>query len=163
MVRILFVCMGNICRSPAAEGVFRNRIEARGLGDRVECDSAGTIHFHAGERADPRMREAAQRRGHDLTSVARGFDESDFDRFDWIVTMDEPNFRDIRKRARGPADAAKIRRFADHVSLKGVKEVPDPYYGGGDGFTRVLDILEDGCDSLLDWVIERHGLSGRTA
>ncbi|MFP4351550.1 MAG: low molecular weight protein-tyrosine-phosphatase [Puniceicoccaceae bacterium] len=163
MVRILFVCMGNICRSPAAEGVFRSRIEARGLGDRVECDSAGTIHFHAGERADPRMRAAAARRGYDLASVARGFEVEDFDRFDWIVTMDEPIFRDIRRRARGPADAAKIMRFTGHVSLKGVREVPDPYYGGADGFARVLDILEDGCDSLLDWVIERHGLSGTTA
>lgn len=163
MTRVLFVCMGNICRSPAAEGVFRQVVAERKMQDRVSVDSAGTIDYHSGEPADGRMRGAAERRGYRLESVARGFRREDFERFDWIVTMDDANHRDILGQARTDAERAKIRRFTDWVELPGVREVPDPYYGGASGFDRVLDILEDGCGRLLDWIVEFDGTAGKTS
>lgn len=159
MVRILFVCMGNICRSPAAEGVFRNLVEARGFRDAITIDSAGTIDFHAGEPSDERMRRAAQKRGLHLQSIARGIDRADFDRFDWIVTMDDENFRNVAAAAPDANARRKVRRFTDWVSLPDVREVPDPYYGGVSGFDHVLDLLEDGSGRLLDWIVTEHGLA----
>ncbi len=163
MVRILFVCMGNICRSPAAEGVFRNLIEEKGYGDAVTVDSAGTIDFHAGAPADERMRRTACRRGLNLQSIARGIERDDFQRFDWIITMDEANYRNVTAIAPDTRSKEKVRRFTEWVSLPGIKEVPDPYYGGPSGFDHVLDILENGCGALLDWMEKNHGLARSTA
>lgn len=159
MVRILFVCMGNICRSPAAEGVFRKLVRAKGLCGAIEIDSAGTIDYHAGQPSDERMRRAANRRGFRLESIARGIEREDFPRFDWIVTMDEANYANVLRLAPSEGDRRKVRRFTDWVDMEGIDEVPDPYYGGSSGFDHVLDILEDGCENLLDWMVEAHGFS----
>jgi len=156
MIRVLFVCMGNICRSPAAEGIFQETIRSAGLEKQVSCDSAGTLDFHTGERADARMRRAARKRGYELTSRARGFRREDFDRFDWIVTMDDENYQTIMALAPNEEAGNKVRRFCDWVDIRGVSEVPDPYYGGDHGFERVLDLLENGSDSLLNWIISRN-------
>jgi protein-tyrosine phosphatase len=149
--RVLFVCMGNICRSPAAEGVFRSFVERAGLSAHWEIASAGTIGMHAGELPDSRMRAAAERRGYLLRSRARRIEREDFSRFDLIVTMDEDNRRNVLALADNESGRARVRRFVDfcrkHPDADGV---PDPYYGGAAGFERVLDLLEDGCEGLLN-------------
>ena len=143
--------MGNICRSPAAEGVFRSLAERAGRSAHWEIASAGTIGMHAGESPDPRMRAAAARRGYALRSRARRIEREDFSRFDLIVTMDEDNRRNVLALAACQDERARVRRFVEfcrkHVEAS---SVPDPYYGGADGFERVLDLLEDGCAGLLE-------------
>ncbi|WP_221031536.1 low molecular weight protein-tyrosine-phosphatase [Actomonas aquatica] len=150
-LRILFVCMGNICRSPAGEGVLIRVVAEAGLADRISIDSAGTIGMHAGERADARMRRAAAQRGYDLTSRARQFTADDFADFDLILTMDEDNRRNVLALAATAADRAKVRAFCSFCSEHDETEVPDPYYGGPQGFEHVLDLLEDGCAGVLAW------------
>ena len=148
-VRILFVCMGNICRSPAAENVMRSMIEDQGDA-RFELDSAGTIDLHTGNPPDSRMVEAAARRGITLTGRARQVHSGDFERFDWIFAMDQDNYRDlldVRSKSRNPS--ARLVKFCDYSENYEVDDVPDPYYGGNEGFEYVLDILEDGCAALL--------------
>lgn len=145
MKRILFVCMGNICRSPAAEGVFLHQLNAAGMSKRVEVDSAGTTNYHQGEPADKRMRAAAANRGYVLESLARGVVEEDFDHFDLIVAMDEANLADLL-RSGGSAEAVL---FSEYLGDEWPREVPDPYYGGDAGFEQVLDMLEAGCGPLL--------------
>jgi len=153
--RVLFVCLGNICRSPAAEGVFRLQLSQAGLADRVLVDSAGTGGWHVGKRADPRMRAAATRRGLELTSRARQLEPNDLNRFDRILTMDDDNLAAVqamaaRATAAGVAQRAVVEpllRYSRHYSLR---EVPDPYYGGEKGFEQVLDLLDDACAGLLE-------------
>ncbi|CAN7022241.1 hypothetical protein BRARA_F02003 [Brassica rapa] len=156
---VLFVCLGNICRSPAAEGVFRDIVKKRGLDSKFIIDSAGTIDYHEGNMADPRMRSAAKRRGVEITSLSRPIKASDFREFDLILAMDEQNKEDILKaynvwKARGnfPPDAAdkKVKLMCSYCKKHNDKVVPDPYYGGAQGFEKVLDLLEDACESLLD-------------
>jgi len=155
MVRVLFVCMGNICRSPTAAGVFRALVEREGLADRVVVDSAGTHAYHAGEGADRRALRTAANRGVDLSEhVARGVRGTDFEAFDFILAMDRDNLAELV--ARAPAAARpRIRLFMDYAEpqpLGGgrvVAEVPDPYYGGPDGFDRVLDLIEAASAGLL--------------
>jgi protein-tyrosine phosphatase len=146
-IAVLFVCMGNICRSPTAEGVFRKLIETAGREAEFEVDSAGTIGYHQGQRADPRMRAAAETRGYALDSLARRIEQDDFDRFDLIVTMDEDNYRDVDQM--NPESRARVVRMCDYCEEHEVSEVPDPYYGGERGFHTVIDILEDSCGNLL--------------
>ena len=148
MKRVLFVCMGNICRSPAAEGVFRKMVAGAGLSDAFSIDSAGTIGYHAGHAADSRMRAAAAKRGYTLDSRARRIEQLDFEDFDVIVAMDDDNYRDIR--AMDPGQGARVVRMCEYGSRHGHDEVPDPYYGGASGFEDVLDILEDACAELLE-------------
>lgn len=148
MKKVLFVCMGNICRSPAAEGVFTRLVDDAGLAGDFDIDSAGTIGYHAGERADSRMRAAASRRGFRLDSRARRIEHRDFEDFDLIVAMDDDNYRDIR--AMDAGQGARVVRMCDYGSRHGHGEVPDPYYGGPAGFDTVLDILEDACSALLE-------------
>ena len=148
--RILFVCMGNICRSPAAEGIFQAKARAAGMDGTLFCDSAGTIGYHSGERADARMRAAAAGRGYDLASRARRVQPSDFDAFDLILAMDHVNLRDLEAMALkhpGKAQLGLMCRYATHHDDT---EVPDPYYGGEQGFEHVLDLLEDACGGLLE-------------
>ena len=146
MTRYLFVCLGNICRSPAAEGVASAMREQNGL--EIEIDSAGTSGYHQGERADARMRRAAAQRGFDLTSRSRQVVASDFDDFDHIVAMDRSNLADLQEMA--PPDCrASIRLFSEFCDDRWPTDVPDPYYGGDDGFDYVLDMLEDGMEKLL--------------
>ncbi|CAA7025666.1 unnamed protein product [Microthlaspi erraticum] len=155
---VLFVCLGNICRSPAAEGVFRDIVKKRGLDSKFNIDSAGTIDYHEGNMADPRMRSAAKRRGVEITSLSRPIKASDFREFDLILAMDEQNKEDILKaynvwKARGnfPPDAEKkVKLMCSYCKKHNDKFVPDPYYGGAQGFEKVLDLLEDACESLLD-------------
>lgn len=150
--KILFVCLGNICRSPAAEGVMKKL--SGGLP--IEIASAGTAGYHTGELPDPRMRSHARNRGYRLDSRARKFDErTDFEHFDLIIPMDKNNMRDIL--ALDPAGnyRHKVKMMTDFCTALNVDEVPDPYYEGPEGFEHVLDILEDGCRGLLQTL--RHG------
>lgn len=148
-VAVLFVCMGNICRSPTAEGVFRHRVEAAGLADRIEIDSAGTHGYHVGEQPDPRSMEFALKRGYDLSNQrARKVQASDFEKFDHVLAMDQHNLR-LLEAACPPEYRHKLGLFMQHASRSGALEVPDPYYGGGRGFDLVLDYIEDASDGLL--------------
>ncbi len=148
-LRVLFVCMGNICRSPAAEAIFREMTHRAGMADKVACDSAGIIGYHSGEKADPRMRKAAQSRGYSITGTARQISRSDLDRFDLILAMDRENLAGIRALDSAGDSKAKIRMFCEFCIQHTCEEVPDPYYGGARGFEHVLDLLEDGCSELL--------------
>ena len=153
--KLLFVCLGNICRSPAAEGVMRLLVKEAGLQERIHIDSAGTAGWHTGKRADERMRKAATARGLDLTSLARQVMPQDLAEFDLILVMDEQNFRDIRAIDPQGAHQQKVRLFCEFCTEHDEKEVPDPYYGGAQGFEQVLDILEDGCAGVLRFIQAR--------
>lgn len=146
---VLFVCMGNICRSPSADGIFRDRLAKAGLSDLIEVDSAGTHSYHIGHAPDERTQAAAERRGYDLSALrARRVEASDFERFEWIVAMDNANVAELT--ARSPAAFRhKIVRLMDFARHHDATEVPDPYYGGAQGFETVLDYIEDGLDGLL--------------
>lgn len=151
MKNILFVCLGNICRSPAAEGVMTALVQRAGLAGEIRCDSAGTIGYHAGEPADHRMRHSAAQRGYELTSISRKVDpEVDFEKFDLIVAMDDENLRDLRAMDRDQIYAGKMHKMTDFCRRSKASYVPDPYYGGAQGFENVLDILEDACGGLLE-------------
>ncbi len=153
-VSVLFVCMGNICRSPTAEGVFRHFVQEAGLADRIKIDSAGTHAYHTGEPADRRASAAAERRGYSLADIrARRVQTEDFENFDYIVAMDRLNHVTLIDRA----DAEhhdKIRLFLDFSSAE-EDEVPDPYYGGAAGFDRVLDLVEEASRGLLETLSDR--------
>ncbi len=151
--RIRFVCLGNICRSQAAEGVFLHQLAAEGLEERFLVDSAGTGGWHVGKPADRRMRAAASRRGIELPSRARQLERADLTRFDRILTMDDANLAAVRSLARELGerpDLALIEPMLRHCRSFQAREVPDPYYGGADGFEQVLDLLEDACSGLLE-------------
>ncbi len=153
--RILFVCLGNICRSPAAEGLLRSMSEAQGHQDLFIIDSAGTYGGHAGDMPDYRMREAAASRGYRLTHRSRQITEDDMLTFDRIIVMDDNNLRDVERLAPTIESRDKIERFADLVEIiPDVHYVPDPYYEGRDGFYRVLNILEEGCQRIIDEAIK---------
>jgi protein-tyrosine phosphatase len=146
VTRILFVCLGNICRSPSAEGVMRRLVRERGLEAEIEIDSAGTGGWHVGSPPDARATEAARRRGTELAGSARRFDpQRDFERFDLILAMDAENRRDLLALAPDDEARRKVRMFRP-----GDLDVPDPYYGGDDGFEEVLDLVEDAAGELLD-------------
>ncbi len=151
-MRILFVCLGNICRSPMAEGVFRSELARRGLLERVEVDSAGTSDWHVGEPPDPRARRAAARRGHDISALrGRQATRRDMAAFDLILAMDRENLEHL-KRLAGPEHAHKVRLFLEFAPQRVEDEVPDPYYGGEEGFEYVLDLLEEAARGLADHV-----------
>lgn len=150
-IRVLFVCLGNICRSPAAEGVFLHHLKRQGMSERFEVDSAGTAGWHTGKPADPRMQAAAARRGIRLPSRARRICRDDLHHFDHILTMDEDNLDAVMALAGGMEDCrASIRPLMTYSSLEGINEVPDPYYGGPEGFEEVLDLLEEACAGVLE-------------
>ncbi|WP_417749403.1 low molecular weight protein-tyrosine-phosphatase [Rosistilla oblonga] len=145
---ILFVCMGNICRSPAAEGVLRRLVEAERLDDQITIDSAGTIGFHTGKAADRRMRAAAQQRGLELTSRARQVTAADLQAFDLVVAMDADNARDLNALADG--GSANIVLLSSFLDDDWPSDVPDPYYGGDEGFEFVLEMLDAACPKILE-------------
>ena len=155
--KVLFVCMGNICRSPAADGVMHQMVRAAGLADLILIDSAGTGGWHAGEAADPRMRKHAKLRGYSLDSIARQVTEADFEDFDLILVMDEQNLRDIRPFNPDGKLMHKVKLFCEFAEDRDETEVPDPYYGGEAGFEQVLDIVENGCQHLLAHIQGRLG------
>lgn len=151
--RILFVCLGNICRSPAAEAILHAKVEQAGLAAEWEIDSAGTYGGHAGDLPDIRMRRAASRRGYVMTHRARRFVEADFDRFDRIVVMDDNNYEAVHRLAPSREASYKIYRMTEFCRKYPDRTyVPDPYYEGHEGFELVLDLLEDGCDGILEAV-----------
>lgn len=148
-IRVLFVCLGNICRSPAAQGVFQEVVDNRDAGYRFEIDSAGTGNYHTGELPDHRMRIHARRRGYELTHRARQFRCSDFDDFDVIVAMDESNRRNLFALARTEDDERKIVKMGDFITAYPHYDyIPDPYYEGSEGFELVLDLLENATVNL---------------
>lgn len=146
---VLFVCLGNICRSPTAEGVFRTAVEQAGLGRRIRADSAGLGDWHVGSPPDRRAIQAARRRGYDLTALrGRQVEVADFTRFGWILAMDDTNLRALTA-LRPPDFGGHLGLLLDFAPELGVREVPDPYYGGPDGFDRVLDLIEASTAALL--------------
>lgn len=149
MKKILFVCMGNICRSPAAEGVMRNLVNQNGLKDKIFIDSAGTIDYHEGELPDPRMIEAAAERGYDLTHKARQITKKDLENFDLIITMDDHVHRSVLRLDSSGKYHNKIIRMTDFLTKMKSDEIPDPYYGNREDFEYVLDLLEDASKGLL--------------
>ena len=155
-ISVLFVCLGNICRSPAAEAIFQNLIHHKGLSNQFIVDSAGTGSWHVGKKADSRMRYAAQQRNINITSIARQIREADFLEFQYVLVMDNSNFNnvvDFKNRVKG-SDFAKILKIQDFSSIFMEKEVPDPYFGGDDGFDHVLDILEDSVSCFLEKILD---------
>lgn len=149
-MHLLFVCMGNICRSPAAEAIFRHLVDANDLSASFHIDSAGTIGYHEGERADARMRASAADRGYVISSLARQVRPSDFEIFDLILAMDQDNMECLLAQSSQRNGRAEIRLMCDFATRHAVREVPDPYYGGPAGFEKVLDLLEDACAGLLE-------------
>lgn len=155
-MRICFVCLGNICRSPTAEGVFRHLAIEAGIDRQLTIDSAGTGAWHVGELPDPRSRMAAKRRGYDLTHHARKFTAADFDQFDLVLAMDSDNYAALQRLARGRMQVPSIRMLRSFdVTAPPDAEVPDPYSGEDDGFEHVLDVCESACRGLLAHVRER--------
>lgn len=151
--RVLFVCMGNICRSPTGEGVMKKLVDDRGMDDRVEVDSAGTISYHTGDGADSRMRSAAKRRGYHLESIARQFVPDDFENFDLILAMDRDNLADLRGLTMKEVHHDKLRLFGSFLPDEDDPDVPDPYYGGASGFDTVLDMIEEACPHILEHLL----------
>ncbi|MBR4041968.1 MAG: low molecular weight phosphotyrosine protein phosphatase [Bacteroidaceae bacterium] len=149
MKKILFVCLGNICRSCTAEEIMRTVLQREGLDRKVLVDSAGLISYHQGEQADPRMRAHASRRGYHITHLSRPVCMTDFYDFDLIIGMDDSNISRLRDLAPSIEEEAKIHRMTEYCISKVVDHVPDPYYGGAQGFENVIDILEDACEGLL--------------
>ena len=158
MVRVLFVCMGNICRSPTAQGVFEHLVQDQGLTSLIQIDSAGTHAYHVGEPPDIRARQAAGKRGIDLGKQrARRVSEDDFLEFDYILAMDRSNYDDLMFLC-PPDHWQKLHLFLKYANGLSEEEVPDPYYGGITGFERVLDLIEQAADGLLAEIRQQHGL-----
>ena len=149
MKRILFVCLGNICRSSSAEEIMRTLVKKAGLEHEIEVDSAGILSYHEGELPDSRMRMHASLRGYDLTHRSRPVKTLDFFEFDMLIGMDDRNIQDLTDCSPDLDSLKKIHRMTDFCRTKVVDHVPDPYYGGAQGFENVLDILEDACEGLL--------------
>ncbi|MDO8899232.1 MAG: low molecular weight protein-tyrosine-phosphatase [Bacteroidales bacterium] len=151
--RILFVCLGNICRSPSAEAIFKAIAEKAKIP--VEVDSAGTSAWHEGEMADNRMRRTAAARGYKLTSISRALKRKDFDEFDMIIAMDDKNYHDIKDLAQSAEEEEKVFRMRDFFVHKQYDHIPDPYYGGEQGFNMVIDLLEDASEGLVAYLKKR--------
>lgn len=150
-VKLLFICLGNICRSPAANAVMQQKVDAAGLADRFLIDSAGIGGWHVGSLPDIRMRDHGARRGYRVDHIARQFDPAkDFDRFDYIIVMDDDNYHDVCRMAHNEAQRRKVIKMCDWLDEhRGATSVPDPYYGQGKDFDYALDLIEDGCTALL--------------
>ncbi|HEY8942413.1 MAG TPA: low molecular weight protein-tyrosine-phosphatase [Cellvibrio sp.] len=155
MTKVLFVCLGNICRSPTADGIFREIIKREKLDQKIIVDSAGTGDWHIGKAPDSRTIAAAKKRGYDLSILrARQVITADFDEFDYVLAMDNANLRDLHS-LRPPHFSGHLGLFLDFGSRKTHREVPDPYYGGNDGFELVLDLVEEAAEGLLSHIRQR--------
>lgn len=158
-VKILFVCLGNICRSPTAEAVMNSMIKHHKLSGKIICDSAGTSSHHEGEESDARSITHSKNRGHEVTSISRSIKTpDDFVNFDYIVAMDDSNYSDLLALKKDKKFASKVFKLVQFCTRKKYKEVPDPYYGGPEAFELVIDILEDGCHGLLEKIKMDHNL-----
>jgi len=154
-ISVLFVCMGNICRSPTAEGVFRHVVKQAGMQDQIRIDSAGTHAYHIGESPDKRSQAVAKKNGVDLsTQIARKVQASDFDKFDYILAMDRSNLEDLKRLALNQEQKDKISLFMDYADNWDNTEVPDPYYGGSNGFQNVFDMVKSASEGLLKEIKE---------
>lgn len=152
--KILFICLGNICRSPMAETIINKKLEERNLSDVIEVDSAGLDNYHEGEKADKRMRSHACFRGYDITHISRPMTEEDWYKFDRIICMDEQNRRTLERRAPLTNFLEKIELITDYCTkYQYVDCVPDPYFGGDQGFENVIDLLEDACDGIIEKIV----------
>lgn len=158
--KLLFVCLGNICRSPAAENIMNHLIEQGNLGSSIICDSAGTAGYHIGCSPDSRMAAAAMSRGIALQGRARQFNKADFEEFDLILAMDKANYRDILSLDPTGKYRDKVRLMCEFCTRHTAKEVPDPYYGGPEGFNHVIDLLTDACEGLLQKVRNQESRIG---
>ncbi len=155
MVKVLFVCMGNICRSPTAHGVFRELVRREGLEDAIQIDSAGTHAYHVGNPPDQRAQATARNRGIDLSDLrARQVSPEDFERFDYVLAMDEENLAILRELC-PPGREDRLRLFLDFAPQRPEREVPDPYYGGPQGFEHVFDLVEEAARGLLEDIRQR--------
>lgn len=152
MKKVLFVCMGNICRSPAAEGILNNFINQNGLRGRIQVDSAGTIDYHEGELPDPRMIEVASARGYSLNHRARQITKKDLDNFDYIITMDDHVYNTVLRTDSSKKHNHKIFKMTDFLTELKSDEIPDPYYGTKKDFEHVIDLLEDASKGLLKFI-----------
>lgn len=155
-ISVLFVCLGNICRSPTAEAVFKEIVKEADLSDHFLIDSAGILAAHAGEPADLRMRRHARKRGYTLSSLSRKINEQDFDSFDYIIGMDSSNLHDLLHQAPDSSYRQKISLLLENAPDLNRMEVPDPYYGGAKGFEEVLDLVEAACKPLLKKIIDAN-------
>lgn len=160
--QLLFVCLGNICRSPSAENIMNQLIAEAGLSAKISCDSAGTSGYHVGAAPDRRMNAAAQKRGLTLVGKSRKLKPQDLSRFDLILAMDGDNYRDILYLDREGKYEDKIQMMCNFAQNKPDQEVPDPYYGGADGFDYVIDLLYDACRGLLDYVVNSEEYQSKT-
>lgn len=152
MVRVLFVCLGNICRSPTAEGVFRQLVKAQNLQDKIAWDSCGTSAYHIGHPADSRSQIFAKKRGIDISDLrARQVDDEDFFKYDYILAMDESNLYDLKDLC-PPSEIDKLHMFLSFAKNTKLRSVPDPYYSGHDGFEKVLDLCQDAAAALLEHI-----------
>lgn len=155
-VKVLFVCMGNICRSPLAHGLFEDRVAKEGLSDRISVDSAGTHAYHVGEKPDPRSQETAMRHGIDLNAQrARKVDASDFQQFDYVIAMDRDNHAQLMGRCSGEHQH-KLKLFLEYAPHLDEREVPDPYYGGPEGFEHIYRLIDEAAKGLLTDIRDRH-------
>lgn len=159
MKRILFICLGNICRSPAADGIMRHLVSEQGLDDQFVIDSAGIGSWHVGQLPDRRMRHQGERHGYTFDHRARQFSAADFDRFDLVAVMDQENFHDVSRQARSDADRRKIIKMSDYLQHHpGQHTIPDPYYGNDRDFEYVIELLEDACGGLLQKLTKMENL-----
>lgn len=147
--KVLFVCLGNICRSPAGEGIMKQLVASKGLHEQIEVDSAGTAGYHDGDLPDHRMRSHGKRRNYVFDSISRKFTVNDFDQFDIILAMDDSNYSNIMRLCPDLDSQKKVHRMIEFSQKYNYDHIPDPYYMGADGFELVLDLLEDACDGLI--------------
>lgn len=155
-VNVLFICMGNICRSPTAEAVFRRRVAGAGLTQQIQIDSAGTHDYHIGDAPDKRAQQVALGRGYDMSDLrGRQVEAEDFSRFDYVLAMDMANLA-ILQRLCPPPQQMRLGLFLNYARRHEEREVPDPYYGGTEGFERVLDMVEDAAEGLLEHIRQQH-------
>lgn len=157
-IHVLFVCLGNICRSPTAEGLFIDLVEKHNLSDHFFIDSAGTCNHHVGELPDARMRKHASKRGYDLNTRARQFEQEDLAKFDYILAMDNSNFRNILSLDKNNQYKKRVYLMCDFAKERFEDEVPDPYWGGDEGFEQVIVILESATVGLLNFIRNEHQL-----
>lgn len=158
MVKVLFVCLGNICRSPAAEAVLQKMLEDEGLADEVHVASAGTSGYHDGELPDPRMRQHGSKRNYTLDSISQKFLPKHFEEYDVIITMDHSNYRNVTIQADNDQQKAKVKPLSHYCCEYSITEVPDPYFGGEEGFEYVFDLLEDACTEIVRRIKSKEAL-----